>query len=78
VGLGPNTTLRKHHDHCGRRRRLKIDGAWTRALTKPELSGSLAGNATPECREGFPRMSELFSGKDRECRLASANKKAVL
>lgn len=26
VGLGPNTTLRKHHDHCGRRRRLKIDG----------------------------------------------------
>lgn len=54
------------------------------ALTEPagELFGPLApeptGNGTPERIEGFPRMSELFSGKDREWRLASANKKGTL
>ncbi len=88
--LSQHHTLKTPWPLWERKATLKIDecvcvgGVRVRSHTEPagELLGLLApepiGNGTPECREGFPRMSELFSGKDWERRLASANKKGTL
>lgn len=72
--LGERKATKNRRGGFGRALSLKLPAG--------EFSGPLApetrGNGTPECREGFPRMSELFSGKDWERRLASANKKGAL